>query len=75
MQAFDWLKHSQIKKSMLFVFWLIAVQTSNTINFRLHYTFEIVPELVISDLRLTSPAYIAGLQVGDVVLSINNQES
>jgi len=37
------------------------------------YKFEVVSELVISDLRPDSPAHQAGLKVGDVVLSINNR--
>ena len=45
----------------------------NTINFTFTYKFEIVPQLVISDVRANSPADQAGLQIGDVVLSINNQ--
>ena len=49
------------------------IKSSNTINFTSTYKFEIVPELVISDLRLNSPAQEAGLKVGDVVLSINRQ--
>ena len=44
-----------------------------TINFTSAYKFEIVPELVISDVRANSPADQAGLQIGDAVLSINNQ--
>ena len=48
-------------------------QNAKTINFSSTFTFEIVPALVISELRLASPAYIAGLQVGDVVISINNK--
>jgi len=53
---------------------LSGSQPSNTINFSYNYTFEIVPELIISDLRPDSSAYIAGLKIGDVVLSINNQD-
>ena len=48
-------------------------QNSNTINFTSTYKFEVVPELVISDIRPNSPADQAGLEIGDVVLSIHNQ--
>ena len=50
-----------------------STQSSNMINFTSTYKFEIVPELVISDIRPGSPADEAGLKIGDVVLSINNQ--
>ena len=50
-----------------------SAQNSNTINFTSTYQFEVVPELVISALRPNSPADKAGLQIGDVVLLINNQ--
>ncbi len=53
---------------------LNASPNSNTINFSYHYKLEIVPELIISDLRPNSPAFNAGLQIGDVVLSINTQD-
>lgn len=46
---------------------------SNTIYFTSSYKFKIVPELVISDVRLGSPADKAGLKTGDTVLSINHQ--
>ena len=48
-------------------------QNSNTINFTSTYKFEVVPELVISDIRPNSSADEAGLEIGDVVLSINNK--
>ena len=48
-------------------------QNSNTINFTSTYKFEVVPELIISDIRPHSPSEKAGLEIGDVVLSINNQ--
>ena len=48
-------------------------QNSNTINFSYTYKFEVVPALVISELRPGSPAFNAGLEIGDVVVSINNQ--
>ena len=48
-------------------------QNSNTINFTSTYKFEVVPELVISEIRPNSPADESGLEIGDVVLSINNQ--
>ena len=48
-------------------------QSSNAISFSSSYKFEIVPELVISDIRLSSPAALAGLKIEDVVISINNQ--
>ena len=48
-------------------------QSSNTINFTSTYKFEVVPELIISDIRPHSPSDKAGLEIGDVVLSINNQ--
>jgi hypothetical protein len=53
---------------------LNASPNSNTINFSYRYKLEIVPELIISDLRPNSPALNAGLQIGDVVLSINTQD-
>jgi C-terminal processing protease CtpA/Prc len=48
-------------------------QSSNTINFLLPIKFEVVPELIISDIRPHSPSDKAGLEIGDVVFSINNQ--
>ena len=39
---------------------LNASPNSNTINFSYHYKLEIVPELIISDLRPNSPAVNAG---------------
>ena len=48
-------------------------QSSNTINFTSTYKFEVVPELIISDIRPHSPSDKAGLEIGDVVFSINNQ--
>ena len=50
-----------------------TTQSSSTINFTSTYKFEIVPELEISDIRPNSPADEAGLKIGDIVLSINNQ--
>ena len=50
-----------------------STQSSNTLTFGSTYKFEVVPELIISDLRPDSPAHQAGLKVGDVVLSINNR--
>ena len=48
-------------------------QSSNTIRFSSSYGFEIVPELVILEIRPSSPADLAGLKTEDIVLSINNQ--
>lgn len=50
-----------------------STQNSNTITFSSTYKFEVVPELIISDIRPDSPADQAGLKIGDVVLSINNR--
>ena len=52
---------------------LNANQSSNSINFNYTYKFEVVPALVISELKPSSPAFDAGLKIGDVVISINNQ--
>ena len=43
------------------------------LTFSSTYKFEVVPELIISDIRPDSPADQAGLKIGDVVLSINNR--
>jgi hypothetical protein len=48
-------------------------KNSNTINFSTTYKLEIVPELVISEIRPDSPSDKAGLKIGDVVLTINNR--
>ena len=49
-------------------------QSSKTINYSPSYGFEVVPELVISEIRPSSPAAIAGLKIDDVVISINSQK-
>ena len=49
-------------------------QSSKTIKYSPSYGIEVVPELVISEIRPSSPAAIAGLKIDDVVISINSQK-
>jgi hypothetical protein len=40
-----------------------------------HYKYTLAPSFKIVELRLDSPAYRAGLQVGDIILNINNRHA
>ncbi|MCB4798865.1 aspartyl protease family protein [Neotamlana laminarinivorans] len=47
----------------------------NTIVIDPKYTYSLKPAFVIVELRNDSPAALAGLKIGDMVLSINNKET
>lgn len=46
-----------------------------SININKSYRLELMPAFIISELRENSPAEIAGLQQGDIILSINGNDT
>lgn len=55
----------------------IGEATSNKVEIRFdnEIVISMVPEIIISDIREDSPAKLAGLEVGDIVLSVNKREA
>jgi PDZ domain/Aspartyl protease len=57
----------------------LGIETESIATFKMFvpgtYKYSIAPAFTIVELRKNSPAHNAGLQVGDVILSINNKQA
>ncbi len=51
------------------------ISTNNTVHFDNEIVISLVPQIVISDIRDDSPAKLAGLKVGDVILAVNKKDA